>query len=209
MRSENMLNKTGSVPSNGHRIRGRSSESFIDAREVLSKLELKGNEVFLDAGCGDGHVSILAQELLDDEALIYALDNYQPSIEDLTSYVQAKKLTNIIPIQGDIAGDIPLDDDTVDVCLLINVFHHFVAQESTDEAITELKRIIKPSGRVAVMDYKKMDTGYGPPLKFKRSPEEVEEMFTKHGLKMVQLDTEVGEDLEGGVKSHYLLVFQK
>ena len=204
-----MINKTGSDPSNGHRIRGISSESFIDAREVLSKLDLKGNEVFLDAGCGDGHVSILAQELLDDEALIYALDNYQPSIEDLTSYVQAKKLTNIIPIQGDIAGDIPLDDDTVDVCLLINVFHHFVAQESTDEAITELKRIIKPSGRVAVMDYKKMDTGYGPPLKFKRSPEEVEEMFTKHGLKMVQLDTEVGEDLEGGVKSHYLLVFQK
>jgi hypothetical protein len=54
-----------------------------------------------------------------------------------------------------------------------------------------------------------MDTGYGPPLKFKRSPEEVEMIFKKQGLKMVQLDTEVGEDLEGGVKSHYLIVFQK
>ena len=49
----------------------------------------------------------------------------------------------------------------MDVCLLINVFHHFVATKSTDEAISELKRIMKPDGRIAVMDYKKMDTGYG------------------------------------------------
>lgn len=204
-----MSDKTGSVPSNGHRIRGRSSESFIDALEVLSRLNLKGDEVFMDAGCVDGHVALLAHELLDDDAVIYALDSFEPSIEDLENHVKAKGITNIIPIQGDIAGDIPLTDDMVDVCLLINVFHHFVAQENTDEAISELKRIIKPGGRVAVMDYKKMDTGYGPPLKYKRSPEELQEMFTRHGFKMVQLDTEVGEDLEGGVKSHYLVVFQR
>jgi cyclopropane fatty-acyl-phospholipid synthase-like methyltransferase len=202
-----MSNNTGRIPSNGHRIRGRSSESFIDAREVLSKLELKGDEVFMDAGCGDGHVSFLAREVLDDDALIYALDNYEPSIEDLERDVKARGITNIIPIQGDIAGDSSLDDDSVDVSLMINVFHHFT--ENSDAAIAELKRVTKPGGRIAVMDYKKMDTGYGPPLKFKRSPEELKEMFTKHGLEMVQLDTEVGEDLEGGVKSHYMIVFQK
>jgi len=59
------------------------------------------------------------------------------------------------------------------------------------------------------MDYKKADTGYGPPVKFKRNPEELEDMFNKHGLKMVKLDTEVGEDLEGGIKSHYLIIFEK
>lgn len=202
-----MSNKTGKVPSNGHRIQGRSSESFIDAREVLSKLELQGDEVFLDAGCGDGHVSFLAQELLDKEAIIYALDNYQPSIEDMQKDVEVRGITNILPILGDITSNIPLDNDSVNVALLINVFHHFL--ENTDEAITELKRVTKPGGRIAVMDYKKMDTGYGPPLNYKRSPEEVEKMFQKQGLEMVQLDNEVGEDLEGGVKSHYLIVFQK
>ena len=202
----NMSNKTGKVPSNGHRIQGRSSEYFIDAREVLSKLNLKGDEVFLDAGCGDGHVSFLAQRLLDKEATIYAVDNYQPSIEDMQQDVEVRGITNILPIRGDITSNIPLDDDTVDVSLLINVFHHFL--ENTNEAITELKRVTKPGGRIAVMDYHKMDTGYGPPLKYKKSPGEVEEMFTRHELKMVHLDTEVGEDLNG-VKSHYLIVFQK
>jgi ubiquinone/menaquinone biosynthesis C-methylase UbiE len=193
--------------SKGRRIRGCSSESFIDAREVLSRLNLKGDEVFMDAGCGDGHAAIHAQKMLGDDAVVYALDSYQPSIEDLKRDVQRRGISNIVPIHGNIAGEVDLEDETVDVILMINVYHHFL--ENTDEAIAELKRITKAGGRVAVMDYKKMDTGYGPPLKHKQSPGEVEEAFKRHGLKMVQLDTDVGEELEDGTKSHYLIVFQK
>ena len=58
------------------------------------------------------------------------------------------------------------------------------------------------------MDFKKLDTGYGPKLKFKRSPQEVAEMFNRHELEIVNLDTEVGEELDDGSKSHYLIVFQ-
>ncbi len=204
-----MSNNTGLYPSNGHRIKGRTSESFIDARDVISRLNLKGNEVFMDAGCGDGHAAMIAYDMMDAEATIYAVDDYHPSIDDLKKDLEEDGITNVIPIQSDITKKIDLDDDTVDVCLLINVFHHFVATKSTDEAISELKRIIKPDGRIAVMDYKKMDTGYGPPVKFKRSSDEIREMFKGHGLKMVQLDTETGEDLEDGTKSHYLIVFKK
>ncbi len=204
-----MSNDTGLVPANGHRIQGRSSESFIDARDVICRLNLKGNEVFMDAGCGDGHAAMEAYELMDNETTIYALDVYQPSIDDLKTDLEEKGITNVIPLQSDIAGFIDLADNTVDVCLLINVFHGFVANGNTDEAIVELKRIIKPGGKIAIMEFKKMDSGYGPPLKFKKSPEDVKEMFLKNDLKMVQLDTEVGEDLEEGCKSHYLIVFQK
>ena len=81
--------------------------------------------------------------------------------------------------------------------------------ENADEAIHELKRVTKPGGKIAVMDYKKMDSGYGPPVQYKSSPEELKEMFGRHGMKMIKLDTEVGEDLEGGIKSHYLIIFEK
>ncbi len=204
-----MSNDTGLKPSNGHRIQGRTSESFIDARDVISRLNLKGNEAFMDAGCGDGHASIIAHDMMNNDATIYALDIYQPSIEDMEKYVKDKGINNIIPIQSDIAGDIALDDNTMDISLMINVFHHLVAHERADEAICELKRITKPGGKIAVMDYKKEDTGYGPPVKFKSSEEEMEKMFKKHDLKMIQLDTEVGEVLDKGSMSHYLIVFQK
>ncbi|MCE7697381.1 MAG: class I SAM-dependent methyltransferase [Methanobacterium paludis] len=204
-----MSNNTGLLPFNGHRIQGRSSESFIDARDVISRLNLEGNEVFMDAGCGDGHVAMEAYDMLDDEATVYALDIYEPSIEDLKKDLKEKGITNVIPIQSDIAGDIALEDNTVDMCLMLNVFHGFVAGEKSDEAICELKRIIKPGGKIAVMDFKKMDVKHGPPFEVRSSPEEIEAMFAKHDLKMVQLDNEVGEDLEEGCKSHYLIVFKK
>lgn len=203
------MTDTGLFPSNGHRIQGRTTESFIDARDVISRLDLKGDEVFMDAGCGDGHVAMEAYDMMDDAATIYAVDIYEPSIEDMEKDLEKDGITNIIPVQSDIADKIAIDDDVVDICLMINVFHHFVATETADEAISELKRVIKPGGKIAVMDYKKMDSGYGPPVKIKSSPEELEEMFSKHGLKMVKLDTEVGEDLEGGIKSHYLIIFEK
>lgn len=204
-----MSSKTGLFPSNGHRIQGRSTESFIDARDVISRLNLKGDEVFMDAGCGDGHVTMEAYDMMSDDATIYAVDVYEPSIEDLEKDLKKDGITNVIPLQSNIPEKIAIDDDVVDICLMINVFHHFVATQTASEAIGELKRVIKPGGKIAVMDYKKEDTGYGPPVKFKSSPEEVEDMFNEHDLKMVKLDTEVGEDLEGGVKSHYLIIFEK
>jgi SAM-dependent methyltransferase len=204
-----MSSDTGLFPSNGHRIQGRSTESFLDARDVILRLDLKGNEVFMDAGCGDGHVAMIAHDMMDDDATIYALDVYEPSIEDMEKDVEAHGITNIVPIQSNIAGDIKLEDDTIDISLMVNVFHHFVAQETADDAIDELKRITKPGGKIAIMDYKKEDSGYGPPVKFKSSPEEMEEMFKKHDLEMVKLDTEAGEVLDDGTMSHYLITFQK
>lgn len=146
---------------------------------------------------------------MDDEATLYALDIYEPSITDLKKDLKEKGITNVIPVQSDIAGCIVLEDNTVDICLLINVFHGFIARENSDEAIRELKRIIKPGGKLAVMDYKKMDTKYGPPFNSKSLPTSWKKCSLKHGLKRVKLDKEVGEDFEQGCKSHYLAIFEK
>ena len=55
-----MGNKTGLLPANGHRIQGRSSESFLNAHDIIMELRLNGDEVFMDAGCGDGHAALEA-----------------------------------------------------------------------------------------------------------------------------------------------------
>lgn len=203
-----MMNKTGMMPSNGHRIHGRSSEDFLDATEILNELNLKGNEILMDAGCGDGHIAIKALEIVD-KGLVYALDNYDASIEDLTSYKEKENIKNLIPLLGDIAGDIDVEDDSLDIVLMVNVFHGFKAGRNADEAISELKRIIKPDGgRIAIMDYKKQDVKHGPPYAMRSSPEELEELFLKQGLKMTYLNNEIGEDIPE-VKSHFFIVFEK
>ena len=203
-----MANNTGLVPKNGHRIHGRSSESFLDAKEIINSLDLKGDEVFMDAGCGDGHAAIEALSILNDDSIVYGVDIDEESMEDEEKYKTENNIENLIPLVGDLTKNVDVEDDTIDVILMINVFHGFKAAEKLDEAVEELKRMIKPGGKIAIMDYKKQETKYGPPITVRSSPEEIEQLFNKQGLKLLSLDNETGEDIEEG-KSHYLIIFTK
>lgn len=194
---------------NGHRAHGFSSVHFLDSDEIISELNLKGNETFMDAGCGDGHIAIKVVEEYLPDGTVYAVDVYDASIEDMEAYKAENNVENLINIEADIPKGIPgVDDESIDVVLMVNVFHGFRASRTMDEAIDEFARIIKQDGKIAIMDYKAWDVPKGPPTAFRSSPEELEEVFAKHGLKMTHLNEEIGEDIPQG-KSHYFIVFQK
>ena len=96
------------MPANGHRIQGMTSEKFLDSKEFLDELNLTGSENFMDAGCGDGHVAIKALEEYITDGCVYALDMYEPSIEDMLKYKQENNADNLIPIVSNIAEHIDL-----------------------------------------------------------------------------------------------------
>ncbi len=197
------------MPGNGHRAHGFSSALFLDDNEILDELNLNGSELIMDAGCGDGHISI---KLLDEyitSGVVYAVDIYDASIEDMEKFKSENNITNLINIQADITHQInEIDDETLDIILMVNVFHGFKASRRIDEAINEFSRLIKKDGKIAIMDYKKWDVPKGPPTQFRSSPEELEEIFNKHDLKMFYLNEDIGEDIPEG-KSHFLIIFKK
>ncbi|MBQ2636600.1 MAG: class I SAM-dependent methyltransferase [Methanobrevibacter sp.] len=197
------------MPANGHRAHGFSSAHFLDSDEIIKELNLNGNETFMDAGCGDGHNAIKILEDYNHKGLVYAVDVYDASIEDMDTYKSENNVENLINIEADITKGIPgVEDESVDVVLMVNVFHGFKASRTIDDAIEELKRIIKKDGKIAIMDYKAWDVPNGPPTPVRSSPDELEEFFNSHDLKKVYLNEEIGEDIPEG-KSHYLIMFQK
>ncbi|WP_405293638.1 class I SAM-dependent methyltransferase [Methanobrevibacter sp.] len=194
---------------NGHRAHGFSSVSFLDSDEIIKELALNGDEVFMDAGCGDGHNAIKVLEDYNHRGCVYAVDIYDASIEDMETYKKENNVENLINIEADITEGIPgVEDDSIDVILMVNVFHGFKASRKLDEAVEELKRIVKSDGKIAIMDYKAWDVPNGPPTKVRSSPADLEKLFNNHGLKMTYLNEEIGEDIPEG-KSHYLIMFEK
>ncbi|MBR3141237.1 MAG: class I SAM-dependent methyltransferase [Methanobrevibacter sp.] len=197
------------MPENGHRAHGFSSANFLDSDEILNELNLTGLETFMDAGCGDGHIAIKAIEEYLPNGNVYAVDIYDASIEDMETYKKDNNVDNLINIEADITEGIPdVEDDSVDVILLVNVFHGFKASRRLDDAVIELKRIIKSEGKIAIMDYKAWDVPKGPPTQVRSSPSDLEKLFNKHGLKKIYLNEKIGEDIPEG-KSHYLIMFKK
>lgn len=197
------------LPPNGHRAHGFSSEHFLDSDELIQELSLNGDEIIMDAGCGDGHNAIKILEDYNHKGTVYAVDVYDASIEDMETYKKENNVENLINIEADITKGIPgVDDESIDVILMVNVFHGFKASRNMDEAIDEFARIIKANGKIAIMDYKAWEVPKGPPTAFRSSPEDLEELFNNHGLKKIYLNNEIGEDIPEG-KSHYLIMFTK
>lgn len=197
------------MPENGHRAHGFSSAFFLDSDEIIQELELAGDETFMDAGCGDGHNAIKILEDYNHKGLVYAVDIYNASIEDMETYKSENNIENLINIEADITEGIPgVDDESIEVVLMVNVFHGFKASRKMDEAVDELSRIIKKDGKIAIMDYKAWDVPNGPPTQVRSSPEDLEKLFNDHGLKKIYLNEEIGEDIPEG-KSHFLIMFSK
>ena len=191
-----------------HKHHAKSSIKFLDSDEILGQLNLGGSEVFMDAGCGDGHIAIKALEDYLPHGCAYAVDSYEPSIRQLDVYKAENGLENLININADITQDIiQIEDDAIDMIFMLNVVHGFKAAGNMDEVIENLLRILKDDGKFAIVEFRPVEWSFGPPLEIKYAPEELEGIFNSHGFKKVYLN-DIGEDSPNG-KSHYLIIFEK
>ena len=161
----------------------------------------------MDAGCGDGHVAIKAMEYLP-EGRVYAVDAYDESIRELDSYKNDNGLENLINIEADLTKSIPsVEDGSIDVALMVNVFHGFTS-ENRDDVIDEFGRILKTEGKIAIVEFKPIEMPWGPPLDIKYSPDDLEEIFNSHDFKKIYLNEDMGAEVPEG-KSHYMIIFEK
>ncbi|MDO5815140.1 MAG: class I SAM-dependent methyltransferase [Methanobrevibacter sp.] len=192
-----------------HRHHGKSSANFLDSDEILKELNLKGNETFLDAGCGDGYISKKAIGEYLPDGKVFAVDFYSQSVMDLQNYVDENNIENLIPIEADLTKTIPdIGDESVDIVLMLNVFHGFKESSQKESVINELKRITKSDGKIAVMDFKPIEMTKGPPIDVRISHIELEKIFNEYGLTKDYLTVDIGEEYPEG-KSHYLIIFKK
>jgi ubiquinone/menaquinone biosynthesis C-methylase UbiE len=182
-----------------HTHPGRPSSVFFTSEEVLNRLDIKEGTTLLDAGCGDGFISIAASNFVGDEGKVYAVDVDKFSIESLKARIEQNSILNIEPIRADISKRVPIEDDMIDQCLMVNVFHGLVENEETDLVLKEIKRVVKIEGTVAIIEFKKTESFPGPPISIRLEPEQMESIVREY--EFVKKDYfEIG-------KYHYGMIF--
>jgi len=68
----------------------------------------------------------------------------------------------------------------VDVLLIAAALHDFHNDGIADNALREIERVVKPAGRLLIVEFKKMEPPPGPPISSRLSPEEVMELLAAH-----------------------------
>jgi len=102
----------------------------------------------LDFGCGTGSYSIAAARLVGSSGMVYGLDIHPLSIQKTKKSVLKKRLKNVKTIQSNCATG--LEDDTIDVVLLFDTFHHLNDPEGV---LKELHRVLKTKGILCANDH--------------------------------------------------------
>lgn len=166
----------------GHMHQGKTTRNILNAGEVLKATGLKKGDTFLDAGCGDGYISLEASNLVGDDGRIYALDVYPESIETVKKEIKTRNLGNIEAILADITETIPIDTAVIDIVLMANVLHGFVAEGEVEEVMNNIIKVLKHGGVFAVVEFRKVEGNIGPPYDVKVSPEDVSHILIEHGF---------------------------
>lgn len=92
-----------------------------------------------------------------------------------------------------------LHNDSVTFALLANVLHEI---DDRKRFINEIKRILKPEGRLAVVEWKKEDMEMGPPAGHRIGFDETIRLITEEGLSII-------DEMEFAGAFFYAIVFRK
>lgn len=180
---------------------GRSSFDLIDTEKFFQELNLQKGISFLDVASGKGAYSLAVSAIVGPQGRVFAVDLWTEGIELLKAEAHKTGVENITAVVGDAGRRIPVDEQSIDVCLMATVLHDFVADRIDRGVLNEIVRVVKPAGILAVMEFKKTEGPPGPPIHIRLSPENVVEMLEPYGFKK-ERTADVGP-------YHYLMVLKR
>lgn len=128
--------------------------SFGRERAFRQKqIELAGiapGECILDVGCGTGTLAIEAKHRVGESGKVYGID---PSPE-MVARARMKARKSAVEVTFDTAAieAIPFPDATFDVVLSTVMLHH-LPDEARHEGFREIRRVLKPGGRLFAVDF--------------------------------------------------------
>ena len=177
---------------------------FLHPSVVTQYLEILPGMRIADFGCGSGHWAVVLARAVGPSGKVFAVDVQESALETTRAQARQAHLANIETIRAnvEVLGATTLKDATVDAVMISNML--FQADEKTNVA-TEAARIIKPGGRVFLIDWdtaaETANPSLGPALASRVTRQNAEQLFTSKGFHFEK-------EFSAG-SHHYGLMFRK
>jgi ubiquinone/menaquinone biosynthesis C-methylase UbiE len=161
------------------------SASFSDPRENVLQMGLHEGMKVGDFGAGSGHYARAAAAIVGRSGKVYAIDVQEDILKHLKLNTHEQHQHVIETVWGDIEelGGSHLKDASLDAVILANTFFQVEAREAL---LAEIRRVLKPGGKLLLVDWAGSYGGMGP------APEQVvpehaaEAFFIEGGLYKVK-----------------------
>lgn len=163
---------------------------FTDPVKNLSAFRLKENMIVADLGAGTGFYTLAAARMVP-QGKVYAVEVVKDFLDTINNKVKDERLNNVECFWGDVEkiGGTKIADGVVDAVIASNILFQV---EDKPNFVLEIKRILKPGGRILLIDWTAEDAH--PIMKSGSAIAEsvARELFEKNGFKY-ETDVDTGD----------------
>ena len=153
-------------------------------QSILNKAGATKGMIMADLGSGPGFFTIPMAQATGEKGLVYAVDSDQTMLNGLKENIAKSEVNpNIIKIVNSDVCHTGIPKESVDLVLFANVLHEV---EDKKAFFQEVRRISKPTAYIVDVDWKKVQTEYGPPIKERLSEDEANRVLTENGFSVIK-----------------------
>ncbi len=173
---------------------------FINPNEIIGQLDLEEGNYVADFGCGSGYFSIPFAQKIGSEGRIYCLDVLAQALESVESQAKILGLSNILTKRVNLENEegSGLEKESLDWVIMKDVLFQ---NEKKETIFKEAYRVLKPRGKILIMEWNDKNFLVGPEKNKRISCEKMEELVKEQNF-LIKKKIPAGD-------FHYVIVAEK
>lgn len=149
---------------------------------MLANLGVKRGMTICDMGCGNGFYALQIAPMVGDQGRILAVDIQPQMLYLLRERMESQGVENVTPILGSL-WDPRLPDGSVDLMLLVDVYHEFSHPE---QMLAAIRKSLKPDGLIVLVEFRAEDATVPIKPEHKMSKAQIMKELPPNGFKLVK-----------------------
>ncbi len=175
-------------------------QKFLNPEFLIKQSGISENSIVADFGAGMGHYAEKLSKDVGPDGKVYIIEIQNDVLGRVKKDFDEKKIQNIEYINSnlEVEGGSKIASEKVDFVLIASVLFQSLEKENI---IKEAVRILRPNGRILVVEWKACFSGIGPDEDLIFQEEQALELMKKYPVKLERT-------LDAG-DYHYAFMFRK
>jgi ubiquinone/menaquinone biosynthesis C-methylase UbiE len=177
-------------------LEGPDRDAWQRPDQIMDKLLIAEGSVVADLGAGGGWFTMRLAGRVGPNGLVYAQDVQPQMIEAITRRISRAQVRNVRTVLGSQTD--PRLPRPIDAALFVDTYHEL---EQPVVMLRKVAEVLKPGGRIGIIEFKKDGWGPGPPMDERMDPEPIIRDAEAAGLRLLSRET--------FLRYQYMLVFTR